>query len=475
MGDSQATICASARYAHGSGGRSGEGQFQVHAYWSRAFQNRFAGVLAGVFWLAAVATPAGAQAVSEVAKNLDPAFATALTNPGSLPAALTYAVSSTQAGDIEFAISTFDRLLFYNPKLSRVRFELGVLYFRLGSYEQARGYFKSALQMADVTPELAQRAEDFLTAIDKKLRVDQFSGFAQTGVRYQTNASLGPGPQSVLASGRTFDNRFAAHPDWNWFGAFGLNYVHDFGTQYGDTFETSIIGYDAQQFTLHQFDLGLLELRAGPRFGIFPEYLNGASIKPYAIATGSLLADTPFSGAAGGGLTVHVNAGNLALDPYVEVVQQSYRNSSFYPLASGLSGTLQTYALQTSGPVVSGLGWQTRLAFAHDDAVFTPYSYNSFSADLWLPWNFSVPWYPLTWTLTPNIGVTNWRYQAPDPAIDPTVAQRSLGWRAGLEIDIPIRNLFSFGALLQYSAIASNIPVFNMKNLAITLGPTVKF
>jgi hypothetical protein len=32
--------------------------------------------------------------------------------------------------------------------------------------------------------------------------------------------------------------------------------------------------YDAQQFSLHQFDIGLLELRAGPRFALSPGDIN---------------------------------------------------------------------------------------------------------------------------------------------------------------------------------------------------------
>ena len=96
-----------------------------------------------------------------------------------------------------------------------------------------------------------------------------------------------------------------------------------------------------------------MELRAGPRFRAFrpADPKTSLSIKPYLIATGALLADAPYYGGLGGGLTLHTNVGNVALDPYAEFVQQSFRNSSFYPLASGLSGTLSTYGLQASGPV----------------------------------------------------------------------------------------------------------------------------
>jgi tetratricopeptide (TPR) repeat protein len=65
-----------------------------------------------------------------------------LNNPGNLASQVKYAAGAKDDPDIENAISAYDRLLFYNPALARVRFELGVLYARLGSYQQARAYFE---------------------------------------------------------------------------------------------------------------------------------------------------------------------------------------------------------------------------------------------------------------------------------------------------------------------------------------------
>ena len=76
-------------------------------------------------------------------------------------------------------------------------------------------------------------------------------------------------------------------------------------------------------------------------------------------------------GGIGGGLTLHATAGNVSLDPYGEVVQQSFRNSSFRPLATGLSGTLSTVGLQASRPITSGLAWQSRIAFARANEAAT--------------------------------------------------------------------------------------------------------
>jgi hypothetical protein len=437
----------------------------------RASWNRVAGALAPALLLVVSSLPAKSQTTSDL---LNPLFQGILARPSDLNNTLQYATLAP-AGDVESAISTYEQLLFYNPNLASVRFELGVLYYRLGSYEMARSYFDSALKMKDMTPALRQRTEELIAAIDKKLQPDQFSGYVQSGFRYQTNAALGPGAQTVLASGKLFNPKFAARPDWNWFGAFGLNYVHDFEDQRGNTFEASAVGYDAQQFKLHQFDIGVVELRAGPRFGIASETAKDLSIKPYFIATGATLADAAYYGGLGGGLTLHAKVGEVALDPYAEVVQQSFRNLPLYPLASGMSGTLSTVGLQSTGPVYSSLSFQSRLAFAHANDNFNPFSYNSYAADLWLPWNFSPLGDGRTWTLTPTAGVSWWQYAAPDPTVDPNTTPHILEWRVGLGLEVPIWKLLYLGLLTQYRADVSNVSAFSMHDFSVTGGPIMRF
>jgi hypothetical protein len=457
----------------------GNGHLAIHWATQRASGMRrvFAGFAAGVAGPAAIVlaltVAASAQTGPGFATNIDPLFQGVLTRPADINNTIQYAVSSAANGDIESAISTYEQLRFYNPKLAVTRFQLGVLYYQLGSYAEARGYLETVLQMPDMTPELRQKTEDLLELVDKKLEVDQFTGYAQTGLRYQTNASLGPGAQTVLASGGQFNSQFFARADWNWFGTFGVNYVHDFGTQTGETFEASVLGYDAQQFVVHQVDVGLLEVRAGPRFAFSPGDVNGVTVKPYVVATGALLADAPYMGGIGGGLTAHAAAWNVSFDPYVEVVQQSFRNSALYPLASGLNGTLSTVGVLASGPIASGLGWQSRLAYAHADDQFAFDSYNSFAGDVWLPWTIS--WGGAPWTVIPTGGVTYWQYGAPDPFIAPFTTAQTTEWRVGLGLEAPIWRKFVFASLLQYRDDISNVPAFSFRDLSVTFGPLVRF
>lgn len=405
----------------------------------------------------------------------DPLFQTMLSQPYSLDTTIQYGVSAKRAGDFEASIGAFERLLFYNPTLSSVRFELGMLYYRLGSYEMARGYFQSALASADATADMVRRAQEYLDAIEKKLQPNQWSGYAQTGFRYQSNASFGTNQQSLFGATRPINSAFGPQPDWNWFAAAGVNYVHDFGNQNGDVFEANIIGYDAQQFKVTSVDTGFLDVRAGPRFGIFQDFLNGASIKPYVVATGAILADAPYLGSIGGGITMHFNLVNVALDPYAEFRRMDYHATTLYPLASGLDGTLATFGLQAAGPISEGVRWQGRFAFYHSDDAFPWYSYDRYAFDFWLPSLIPSPWGGRSWTVTPSAGVSPWLYRQADPFFNPFTTERDLEWHAGIGFDIPIQDRFGLGVQLQYRAINSNIPGNTVRDLAVTMGPTVSF
>jgi hypothetical protein len=185
------------------------------------------------------AASARAQTISGPISE-DVLFQTMLSKSLSLDATLRYAVSSKERGDLEASIGALERLLFFNQRLSDVRFELAA-----GFYEMARGYFQSAQAGADATEEMKRRAQDYLDVIAKRLQTDQLSGYVQTGFRFQTNASLGPTQQSLFGATRPITSQFAPQSDWNWFAAFGLSYVHDFENQSGDVIEANVIGYDA--------------------------------------------------------------------------------------------------------------------------------------------------------------------------------------------------------------------------------------
>ena len=70
-------------------------------------------------------------------------------SPSNLDVSFKFAEQAVARGDYEAAIGALERMLFFNPNLPRVKLELGVLYFKLDSFELARGYLQDAVKQGD--------------------------------------------------------------------------------------------------------------------------------------------------------------------------------------------------------------------------------------------------------------------------------------------------------------------------------------
>ena len=82
----------------------------------------------------------------QIRRAYDKAFETMFQDPGNLEKTFSFAGLAIKAGDFEGAISSLERMLILDPNLPRVRYELGVLYFKLGSYDVAATYFEELLE-----------------------------------------------------------------------------------------------------------------------------------------------------------------------------------------------------------------------------------------------------------------------------------------------------------------------------------------
>src|SRR5277367_6547888 len=87
-----------------------------------------------------VSTGPGRAADAADQAAYDAAFDAMQRDPGNSDKALVYAEASVKIGNLEGAIGALERLLIFNPDLPRLQLEVGVLYYRLGSYTIARGY-----------------------------------------------------------------------------------------------------------------------------------------------------------------------------------------------------------------------------------------------------------------------------------------------------------------------------------------------
>ena len=97
-------------------------------------------VWVSLFGMALAQGPVNASAEQE--REYEAAFQEMLRRPADLDVLFKFATIATKTGDYEGAISALERMLLVNPDLPRVRLELAVLYYRLGSFEVSKMLYR---------------------------------------------------------------------------------------------------------------------------------------------------------------------------------------------------------------------------------------------------------------------------------------------------------------------------------------------
>ena len=411
-------------------------------------------------------------------QQADSLFKQILVDPKNLDIAFRYAEISSALGDYEAAIGALERMLFYSRDLPRVELELGLIYFRLGSYEMSRSHFEKAISSVDTPDDIHQRVTAFEREIDRRLSPNQYSVHAQAGLRFQTNANSGPDSAVIRALGfdATLTNQFRQASDWNHFGLVNARYSYDFENQRGDTWESGIVTYYARQWSQSRLNLGLVEVDTGPRLsgGIG----SGWTIRPYALANVVTLADRDYLNTGGGGLSLRWQSIWWQIEPSIEFRSRRYQNSTPYPTASDQSGRQWTGALAGNGmTAVNNLRWQARLSTSRVETTITGLSYRQFGIELALPYEFGGFFGPpeRAWTIAPAVAYLDSRYGAPYAIVDPVVTRHDRQWIVGATLDMGLWRNVGLALQVQYLHTASNLSNYRTQDLVVTTGPTIHF
>lgn len=422
----------------------------------------------------------GAAVDSGLKREQDALFTKILANPRDLDVAFRHAEISTQLGDYEAAIGSLERMLFFNPNLPRVMLELGVLYFRLGSYEMSRTYFEKSVSAPDTPPDVRAKVDAYLAEIAKRLNPNQTTGFLQTGVRYQTNANAGPNGALVKVFGldAILDNEFVQRPDWNWFAQGVVRNVIDFGNQRGDTWETTLGGYASRHDEFDRLNTALVDIQTGPRFALFPETLRGWSVRPYAGFLGiNLAGDQYLSTQTAGASLGWLPEPGWAFEAGYERVRRNFKNTEEYPTGELQSGFQDTGYFTASGPLFFGLRWAVRGAVSDVDARVDWQSFLQRSLDVSLAYSFPVAAFgsDRLVTIIPFAGIQDSDYRNPDPFIAPDTTRHDRERKAGVALDIELTRSVGFGVRVQHSKTDSSLPNYELDNTSVYGGPILRF
>lgn len=442
-------------------------------------------VSAGVVSLA-VMPPAWAQADApalkgDLERQYDEAFQEMLRQPANLDVLFRFATVASQTGDLEGAISALERMLLIDGNLPRVRLELGVLYYRLASYEVARTYLEGALKSPNLPADVRGRAEQFMAQVEKQQQRSRFSGEAFLGLRYQSNANLGPATSAVLLFGQAanLNQQAVGAGDWGAVSTVQLRHVYDLGTQDRAAIETNFVAYANRQFQLSAANVSLLDLTTGPRFQAFNGIFEDVTIKPFGAFGAIWVNDSPYYMSYGAGLegTVLLADGLRNLSTFVWR-KHDHTDTSYLPANSQFSGTEFTgntifqYQLTPIVTIFASGSAQRYVTLA------TPWqNYMLLGIGGGMSFRFPDPVLRtgLPWTVSLTVGQQWWQYDAPDPVIDPTTNRTQSDFIGNLTLAIPFdeRTTVSFsGGRFARSA---SLPNYAFVNNNVMFGISWRF
>src|SRR5215467_14421974 len=204
----------------------------------------------GVLCALLLIAPARAQILGLMGRSdYDALYQRVLHDPKNVRLTLQYAQLAKDRGDYEAAIAAYEKLLLFNPDLPDVQYELAVVYYSLESYAAAKSYFDKVATSPRISSSLRDNTAAYLKELERKLSPTHFSGYLNTGLRYQTNANFGSSAGIGQFSGQDFilQPALAKKPDWNAYVLNDLFFAQDFGSG-GDRFEISLSDYYAKQF-----------------------------------------------------------------------------------------------------------------------------------------------------------------------------------------------------------------------------------
>ena len=428
--------------------------------------------------LALAQTP---PASSDQERQYNDAFQEMLSKPGDLDTLFKFATIAGQTGDLEGAVSALERMLLIDPNLPRVRLELGVLYYRMASYEMARTYLDSALKSPSLPADVRSKAEQFVAEIDKRLSRSHFSGETFAGFRYQSNANLGPATSSVRLFGAVANLNQAAigQSDWGAVGSGQVRHTYDLGLQDRSQMETQITAYANRQFQVTTANVSILDLTTGPRFQAFQGIFEDVSIKPFFTGGYIWVNDTPFYGAYGAGLETGVLLSDRMRNTSLFVWRrQNHPNTDYIPTNNQFNGIeysgSTTFLYQLNEMIVLFANGATQ-RYVTDTTPWQNYALWGFGGGM--SFRFSDPLFKsdLPWSLSLSANMQWWNYDAPDVVVDPTIIRSQSDTILNITLSVPFDERTTFSLSGGRFQRMSNLPNYEFTNNSFMFGVNWRF
>jgi hypothetical protein len=425
----------------------------------------------------AMAQPAVAQQAptADTRTAYDAAFQETLKKPSDPRTLVKFAELAVQVGDLEGAISALERLLLINGDQPAVKLELGVLYYRLGSYEASRTYLESARRSAGASPEVKDKAGQYISDIDAQVGRSQFSGNVLNGIQYSSNANSGPaGAIQSFGVNVVPTPGVSGQPDFNYLLAATIDHRYDLNRQDNGALESELQFYMTQQFQVTSANVLFLDFTTGPRTSPFESgLLSDLTVRSFITGRYVAVQNMPSYWAWGGGMEGGTPVtSQMAATLSVFGRRREYLNNPTVPTnneGSGNEGVISS-SLQvalTPGMTMTLSGLYTRFI-----ASVPAQSYGEVALGGTMEVRFDDPLgiNGRTWAITASGGIAQATYDQPDPTINPTIARSQNDVNLGLILAIPLTESIALIGQATYTQRSASLSTYSYEATTAMIG-----
>lgn len=396
-----------------------------------------------------------------------------LAAPDDLELMFAHALVSIELNDYEAAITTLERMLIFNPKLSRAKVELGAAYFRLGAYENARYYFEDVIENDAPPAAVERRITAFLDEIDKRTQQSGFSGIASAGVAVSSNANLGPPDAGVLVldNPAVLDDEFVESEDVGFrFIAQGRHY-YDLGRPNNDVWLTDLSLFSLNYLDESQGDIDSLSVQSGPRLAL-DDRAFGPKLRPYVSAEVLTSGNDLLFYSAGAGIE-YSDTLNEALNVFAGF-QSEWREYDERNDFDGHSHRLALGVAYAPGPDTA----LTALGYAETDQADEDFNTN-YELGLRLGaqhrYDSGLAFTDRLWAVAGFVSVAGRWFEDPNPAVSAARDRSDLDLRAGVSHIFHLTGGVFVQVEADYLFRDSNLPNFDLENLGAALSVGLTF
>ena len=410
----------------------------------------------------------------QIRRAYDKAFETMFQDPGNLEKTFSFAGLAIKAGDFEGAISSLERMLILDPNLPRVRYELGVLYFKLGSYDVAATYFEELLEDKNTPKALVEKAAPFIEEIESRLTNHSFSASTFSGIKYQTNASSGPRSTKVTLFGAPsfLPDEFTNKGDFDVFVSGSINYSYDFQSEPKKLLEAGLNIYGNEQFDQTFVNARVIDAHIGPRLILPIEFLNNPVVRPFIAGDYLIVSEDESYYSHGAGFSADIRAmDTLNLNIDARIMARENKDASI------LDGYRNRLSVNASYIASETTQIQFSSTVSTEETKTNIQNNRDYSLNISINKTFNAPFNLLKDPLSAGLsfGGSFREYAGPNPTIDPDTTRNDYTFRFSPSLTIPAGETMAILLSGGLTRVDSNIPNSEYDNISVTVGISKQF